>query len=63
MSQETIVKAVRMASALVKKGEFDNRQIRKIVNSKFGIKLNSSTVAGIKRSYVYQAGRALSLVM
>lgn len=63
MTQVKIVKATRLASALVKKGQFDNRMIRKIVSSKMGVNLKPATIAGIQRSHRYQVGKAISLVM
>lgn len=63
MTQVKIVKATRLASALVKKGQFDNAMIRRIVATKAGVKLKPATIAGIQRSHRYQIGKAISLVM
>lgn len=57
------IKAIRMAHVLVKKGRHDNYQIRQLIRGKVGIVFEASTIAGVKRSYCYQVGKALSLVM
>lgn len=63
MSQVQTVRALRMAAALVKKNRFDTARIQRVIKSKVGVTVDGRTISGIKRSHVYQIGRAISLVM